>query len=923
MRADREGQAAIVAVLCFAALIVGFYSEEFSPTLGRNKQLGLLVGATAMLAGSFLEVRAGRRTLSETLRFWAIAAQACLLALLVRIYEVNNRIFFDVIILLITFGFIAHHHLPQKLRPPFFVLLGVGSIVALIGTTYPLATVILIGLSLALFLIANLPIPLTARVVTLLIVGAGLAAMRVGWLNFGWASIAIPLLGSVFMFRLAIYLYDSHNKKGPTGFWAKLSYFFLPPNPVFPFFPVVDYATFGRSYYNEDANKIYQRGVGWILRGVIHLLVYRIDYLFFNSAPGDVTGPLSLLGYILTNFGLYFRISGSFHLIIGLLLIFGYNLPETHTSFYLSNSFIDFWRRINIYWKDFMQKMFFNPSYVRLKNAGRSHLFAVTAAIAVTFLATWALHSYNFFWLQGSLLFNAPDALFWGALAAFLMTQTALEDGRSAARRDAKTAPRLSSRIELVVRTGCTLLTISLLWSMWTSPSLSAWIGLLAAGGVLPAFKTGAGASAVDWAVTAAWLAVGLGLIAVTMGVGLAPLRAPPAARKGAVKKPPIWRRSEIVTPVLAAALLLPHYQPIKALMNVDTQLFLEHVASSRLNARDQALASRGYYEEVSNAQRFNSPLWEVFMFRPKNFQNTEDMAGMRQRRDYMKYEYTPGATFSSNGVMYHINRWGMRDQDYELATPPNTSRVAMIGSSRLSGMGVDQNKRFESVIEARLNQEAAKSASGGRFEFLNFGVEAYEPIQVLMTLNEKVWRFHPSAVFHIAGSRDATVDRLAELYRLGRPTPFPFLDEIYQRAGLDRAMSNEKLNERLEPYKYEILGRIYQLMVEDCRAHGATPIWFYTTGAEGMAAENPQYVARVTQLAKDAGFVILELPDVMRDYDPTKVRLATWDRDHVNALGHSILANAIYTELRAMKQRTGVDLLAGSPMSMRGAARP
>src|SRR5690606_21964848 len=153
------------------------------------------------------------------------------------------------------------------------------------------------------------------------------------------SNIVVPLLGPIFMFRMIVFLYDTHNGRGPKGFWQRLGYFFLPPNPIFPFFPVVDFATFGRSYYNEDALVIYQRGVNWIVRGVIHLLIYRIVYQFLTIAPELVDSPGDFLQFLTTNFALYFRISGLFHLIIGLLLLFGYNLPETHTSFYLSNSF--------------------------------------------------------------------------------------------------------------------------------------------------------------------------------------------------------------------------------------------------------------------------------------------------------------------------------------------------------------------------------------------------------------------------------------------------------------------------------------------------------------------------------------------------------------------------------------------------------
>ena len=53
-----------------------------------------------------------------------------------------------------------------------------------------------------------------------------------------------------------------------------------------------------------------------------------------------------------------------------MLHLFGFNLPETQSLYYLASSFTDFWRRINIYWKDFMMKVFYYPAFFGLKRSG-------------------------------------------------------------------------------------------------------------------------------------------------------------------------------------------------------------------------------------------------------------------------------------------------------------------------------------------------------------------------------------------------------------------------------------------------------------------------------------------------------------------------------------------------------------------------
>ena len=195
------------------------------------------------------------------------------------------------------------------------------------------------------------------------------------------------ILGSMFMFRLMIYLYDLKHRTAPFSPARAISYFFMLPNVCFPLFPVVDYKTFCSTYYNEEWPRVYQTGLRWMFRGVFQLLLYRVVYQF---APLDVyklSSALDVAGCMLGMYLLYLRVSGTFHLIVGLLLMFGFNLPETHHLYFLATSFTDFWRRINIYWKDFVMKLFFYPTHFKLRKMGT--LRALSVATLATFLATW------------------------------------------------------------------------------------------------------------------------------------------------------------------------------------------------------------------------------------------------------------------------------------------------------------------------------------------------------------------------------------------------------------------------------------------------------------------------------------------------------------------------------------------------------
>jgi D-alanyl-lipoteichoic acid acyltransferase DltB (MBOAT superfamily) len=179
------------------------------------------------------------------------------------------------------------------------------------------------------------------------------------------------------------------------------------------------------------------------------------------------------------NYLLYLQVSGQFHMACGMLHLFGYQLPETHHRYLLASSFTDYWRRINIYWKDFMVRVVFNPVVFRLKRWPRPA--ALAAATAAVFLVTWLLHAYQSFWLRGTWAFGVPDALFWGILGVLVMINVQL-DARRGPRRPGEGSRGLLGLMLRALRVAGTFTTIVLLWSLWSSPSVDAWLDLLRRG---------------------------------------------------------------------------------------------------------------------------------------------------------------------------------------------------------------------------------------------------------------------------------------------------------------------------------------------------------------------------------------------------------------------------------------------------------
>ena len=114
-----------------------------------------------------------------------------------------------------------------------------------------------------------------------------------------------------------------------------------------------------------------------MFRGTVHLLLYRLIYHEVLIPADEVHDAASLAVYLVCNYLLYLRVSGQFHMACGMLHLFGFELPETHHHYLLATGFTDYWRRINIYWKDFMVRIVFNPVVFRLKRRPQPVALAV------------------------------------------------------------------------------------------------------------------------------------------------------------------------------------------------------------------------------------------------------------------------------------------------------------------------------------------------------------------------------------------------------------------------------------------------------------------------------------------------------------------------------------------------------------------
>jgi hypothetical protein len=812
-------------------------------------------------------------TVPEERSLWKLAClTAPLVCLLVVIqhFDLESKAFFRLFAITVA-GFVVQYFLPLKTRLWFFVLLSGGALTWILGVERALW---IAGLGGVLIGICHLPVAFWLRVGLLIGAGAALASFRGGWVAAGIPPAIWPILGSMFMFRLAVYMYDLKHDRSLATPSRTLAYFLLLPNVCFPLFPVVDFKTFCRYYFNADRHEIHMVGVQWIYRGIVQLILYRLVYQTLVTTPESVETVADLGQYLLWPYLLYLRVSGQFHIIVGILRLFGFNLPETHHSYYLASSFTDFWRRINIYWKDFMMKLFYYPAFFVLRKRGET--LALVLSTLLVFAVTWALHSYQTFWIQGFFLLAWHDALFWAVLAAFVVVNALIEWKRGRQRRLTARALSWPQTWRLAGQTLAMFAAMCVLWSMWSTESLSSWLSLWSAAGVAP--KAGDG--------------VALSLLAfVPCAVILATIA---HARSWSIPTLQTFEMRAAVPVVASAAVVFGTTSMVYKRVG-EPGAVLSALRFGGLNQADAVELERGYYENLMGVDRFNGQLWDLYQNRPPDWQRTLLEAGLaRPTAGVEEYELLPSAEGRFKGATLRTNRWGMHDKDYQLAPPPGCHRIALLGASHTMGSGVPREETFE----ARLEQQLAEREPRRCVEILNFAVYGYSPIAQLDVLRRRAARFHPQALLYVGHPGDARrlTQFVARRAATGLALSDPALDAMVARAGIHADSGARRATQRLETFGPEILSWLLETMAQECRTRNIAPGYVFLpmvpeAGLQGDPAQ--------LELARQAGFEVFDLSDVYTGHRRDSLWIAEWDA-HPNSTGHALIATRLYQMLES-----------------------
>lgn len=165
------------------------------------------------------------------------------------------------------------------------------------------------------------------------------------------------------------------------------------------------------------------------------------------------------------------------------------------------------------------------------------------------------------------------------------------------------------------------------------------------------------------------------------------------------------------------------------------------------------------------------------------------------QRDDYSGTIRRPGVEYvaQENGVPVEVrfNSDGFRDEDWTVAKPPDTFRIAVLGDSYVEAVQVALHDRFTDVLERALDRTEA--VGGKRVHVLTFGVGGFGTAQELMCLRHYAWRYSPDlVVLAVTTGNDVRNNSKALQNDDGRPY-FTFvngtltLDTSYRRSAAHR----------------------------------------------------------------------------------------------------------------------------------------
>jgi hypothetical protein len=302
-----------------------------------------------------------------------------------------------------------------------------------------------------------------------------------------------------------------------------------------------------------------------------------------------------------------------------------------------------------------------------------------------------------------------------------------------------------------------------------------------------------------------------------------------------------------------------------------------------------------GYYEQLNEGSLQAGP----YLLRG-NTTFQEQFAGeflsmVRPRRDIQLLELIPGWEGEFDGAKTTVNRWGMRDKPRTLAKPPGTRRVAMVGSSIVMGLGVDDDHTISQELERLLN--ASGNDQETTWEILNFGMGRTYAVERRALIEHKVLAFQPDVILYVAHQDEYfhTTKNLGRAFARGIDLEDPAVDELIRDLGLSRQSTDFEIESGFNSRASQILECTYRRFSTIGETTGAKILFVYLPiPGDHQVPSDPTVVVR---MAGDNGLKAIDLTGWWGTLKTEEV-VGALDQYHPRLVGTRLIAAALLKQL-------------------------
>ncbi|MEI6310667.1 MAG: hypothetical protein WCP57_00265 [Bacteroidota bacterium] len=682
------------------------------------------------------------------------------------------------------------------------------------------------------------------------------------------------LMGSLFMFRSISFIHEMRFTKKEISTIDKINYFLLLPNLSMPLFPIVDFKDFVASYAAPNFRQL-RRGTLFICRGIIQLLVYRFIYHYIVSPISGVENIADVALYVTSNFLIVLRVIGAFHICIGLITLCGYSIPDLFNNIFFAHGFSDLWRRTNIYWKEFITKIFYFPLYFNLKKRGE--YVAITISTLICFAITWFLHNYQWFWIKGSFPVQIKDLIFWG-IFGILVTMSSLWQQRKLVHKEShKQEVKNSQLIQLSLGSLLVFVSMSILWSIWIAPDLHAWIQLLA--------------HAKNISVRSIGL-VGCWIVAYLIVVYM--YHSYQKNKNTRYKYIATHLESISIYPYLAVIIALLLAQ-VFSQKKIQYGLLLKPIITEKLNKADQENVDNGYYTNLISTNDYCTQVWSSDLNKDKKRTKYINQNITLMTNDMMLCKYIPNKKIAVDNIIYSINSAGFHDIEYAQNKPLNTYRIIVLGGSYESGNGVNDNEDFITLVENNLNKNyrIEKNGQPVKVEIINMAINGYMLLQRVYQYKKYATLYEADAalLFLHSNYNQRMINYVARLLYNNNSVEDPYLSAIIKNKQLKKSDTEATLKSKMGFAPDSLNAYSLRSLATMSKQDSILLVGVFLPAVKDPI--NSSDLQNFMQLSKQYQFPLLNLENVYGDKKKKDLSISEIDF-HPNKVGNDLIAKKL-----------------------------